>query len=985
MVRRRLLVENLGDRRVLAAITGAVFEDANFSFQQDQQETALASRLIYIDSNANAELDAGERFVVAEPDGTFAFPGMADGTYLLRLFDGTSSQQQTSPIEATISGESVTVDGQQLILDGGNAISLTDQSIVFGDFQSGEGTDLSVATEVTKMQTLPDGTLLVIGNDVGGDTAWIVDPTDQSVTAVDLANNGQPIQWSDVAIDASGHGFLIEQSADLATVYAIDASDANAGIQVASLSRTVAPDAQVYASSTGPRSVFAQTSISGLELSLWSNPNGAPIDDVQADVADTFEVLAFDDASGLLVTRTFDGGVSIHDVNQNFATLHTMNDVTGPVAIDGARDLLLTISPVDSMLRMIDIRDGGLIASLAIDLSGIGQAVSIALGDRPDSIVVLGAAGMTEIGLNKASANRVQVTGGQDVDSVLFGLSLNGENTSPRYETLPDLATAEDTTLARPAPTALLGSGGNVGAVDAENDDFVLVQAGPASHGLAQIDVDGTIQYIPDPDYFGVDTVPVMLHDGRDVSDIVNLEISVTAVPDPPTDVEVHGDPIPEHTQPVAPVGDLEVIDVDRNGEHIVVIEDGRFKFINGQIIFVQGQLNFETEPFISILVNVTDTETGDTIERLVTLRVADQNDPIVSISPNVGEITENVFGDVAIAHLEVEDEDVGQSHQLTVDDSRFVIVGSELRLAADEALDFEEEQVVKVNVTATDGAGSSFTQEVTVQVVDVDEQPQTLELGGDTVTELEPGDVVGAVFVDGTTPNPRFELTVDDPRFEIVDATLKLLDDEYVELATQEEIQLTITVTDSQRTFDPLSETFVIQVQENQSPYHNDGNPYDVNYSGDVTTLDAALVINYLNTYGPGPVGQGDPGYGYDVNGDGMVTALDALLILNELSRLRTTGDSVGGRTSEGEEDPPIAGTNDSSRIEGERLSATDERTGIFNDWSRDEQIDAALPVANPPATPSVDHAAKAKVTGDFATHVDQTLRLLSDESDTD
>ena len=79
-VRRRLLVERLGDRRVLAAITGAVFEDANHSFQREVGEAAAANRLVFIDANDNAQIDSGERYALADADGNFAFADLADGT-----------------------------------------------------------------------------------------------------------------------------------------------------------------------------------------------------------------------------------------------------------------------------------------------------------------------------------------------------------------------------------------------------------------------------------------------------------------------------------------------------------------------------------------------------------------------------------------------------------------------------------------------------------------------------------------------------------------------------------------------------------------------------------------------------------------------------------------------------------------------------------------------------------------------------------------
>ena len=60
----------------------------------------------------------------------------------------------------------------------------------------------------------------------------------------------------------------------------------------------------------------------------------------------------------------------------------------------------------------------------------------------------------------------------------------------------------------------------------------------------------------------------------------------------------------------------------------------------------------------------------------------------------------------------------------------------------------------------------------------------------GDRVGQLvDQGKTVMVVAVDGAAPSPRFHLSVDDPRFEIIEGTLKLLDDQIVEHASQSEV----------------------------------------------------------------------------------------------------------------------------------------------------------------------------------------------------
>ncbi len=979
--RRRLIVEHLGERRVLASITGAVFDDANFSFRQDDGEANVPSRLIYIDSNANAKLDVGEQFVVAEPDGTFEFGDLADGTYHLRLFNGTDSQQQTAPVEATVVGETISISGSQFLLSDG-PIVLGQSSLAFGNLESGQSQDVPIASALTKMQALPDGTLLVIGSDGNGETAWVVDPDDQSVTPVDAAD--EAVTWSDVAIDGEGRGLLVGETGSVATLFSVDATSPATGIQIEATATNLPIGAQVIAADNGPRSVIASTVGNGLELSLWSNAEATTITTEPVEVSGGLELLAYDDAAGLVALRTISGGVSVHDVNQDFATLHALPDVDGPVAIDGSRDLLVTVSPVDAMLRLIDIRNGGLIADLALDTSIIGQVSALAIGDRADAIVMLGAAGVTEVALNKASSKTVQVNGDQNIDSVLFGVSLADQNNAPDYESFPVLSTMEDTRLIEVAPTALNG------AIDLENDEFVLIQESNAANGEAVLSLRGDVDYTPNDNFSGIDRVMVRLHDGRSLSDPIALPIQVIGTPDPPIDIDVSDDPIPENIRPRRPVADIEVIDVDLDHNHVITLNDGRFEVINGEIVFVRGHIDFEGEPFIILDIDIHDEEAGETIYRTATFRVQDENDPVTAITPNNGSIGENEFGG-SIVTLTVEDQDAWQTHEFAVDDDRFFVEGNELKLKPDQSIDYELEQQVIVNVTANDGHGSSLTKPVTVFVLDIDENPHSLDLTDHAVVELTPGASAGHVIINDAPPNARFEITVDDPRFEVDGDQLKLLEDQFVERAEQEEIELTIAATDTDGELQSIEETFIITVFENAAPYHNDSNPYDVERSGDVTAVDALVIINFLNSFGPGPVGRAAPTHYYDVNADGMVTALDALLVLNEINRANNTG-TVGSEQqqrskyestpskpqSEIQAAPEEASSNDESETDPVVASNREE---LFSNWagkSSTRSAGSALPSAAPLASDLQDDDDD---NDGISPSVDETIDLLSSD----
>src|SRR6185503_6088842 len=88
--RNRLLrVEQLEGRQVLASsVSGAVFSDLNSDgvFQPAAGETAIASRRVYIDANANGRFDsATEASALTAADGTYSLGNLAAANYRLVL------------------------------------------------------------------------------------------------------------------------------------------------------------------------------------------------------------------------------------------------------------------------------------------------------------------------------------------------------------------------------------------------------------------------------------------------------------------------------------------------------------------------------------------------------------------------------------------------------------------------------------------------------------------------------------------------------------------------------------------------------------------------------------------------------------------------------------------------------------------------------------------------------------------------------------
>ncbi|MEX2138202.1 MAG: S8 family serine peptidase [Pirellulales bacterium] len=94
---------------------------------------------------------------------------------------------------------------------------------------------------------------------------------------------------------------------------------------------------------------------------------------------------------------------------------------------------------------------------------------------------------------------------------------------------------------------------------------------------------------------------------------------------------------------------------------------------------------------------------------------------------------------------------------------------------------------------------------------------------------------------------------------------------------------------------------TITILANDVPRPWQNQAQPLDVNGSGLVTSLDALIIINRLNSTGPEVLPLPPPAeslFFYDVTGDGLVTALDALRVINHLNSV--AGGQLNGASLE-------------------------------------------------------------------------------------
>ncbi len=94
------------DETAPATITGTLWNDGDGDGIWSRWQAVTGARTVYIDTNANGRIDAGERATMSNDDGVYTFTGLAAGTYnITRVFsDGFKlSNSPTNYITITVS------------------------------------------------------------------------------------------------------------------------------------------------------------------------------------------------------------------------------------------------------------------------------------------------------------------------------------------------------------------------------------------------------------------------------------------------------------------------------------------------------------------------------------------------------------------------------------------------------------------------------------------------------------------------------------------------------------------------------------------------------------------------------------------------------------------------------------------------------------------------------------------------------------------
>jgi RHS repeat-associated protein len=288
--------------------------------------------------------------------------------------------------------------------------------------------------------------------------------------------------------------------------------------------------------------------------------------------------------------------------------------------------------------------------------------------------------------------------------------------------------------------------------------------------------------------------------------------IGVTNVNEIPIDFSLSNNTITENTPIGGVIGNLNTIDPDFGDTHTYTLVNGvgssdnsAFSIVNNQLKFLVSP-NFETKSNYSLRVKTTDTG-GLNIEKTLTVNITNINEAPTQLVLDTTSVAENSPIGTLVGKFTSTDPDLGDSHSYSLvtgngsdDNPKFSIVNNELRLNISP--DFETQSVYHLRVQTADAGGLTWTQELTVNILDLVENqaPTAIGLTNSSIAENSANNTLVARLntTDPNSADTHTYLLLDNAggRFKLVGDELRVANGSLLdfEAATSHQIRLRTT-----------------------------------------------------------------------------------------------------------------------------------------------------------------------------------------------
>ncbi len=913
--KRVLRIDWLEPRRLFAGLDVFVFNDLDSSHGFDSDtDSAIEGKAVYVDINGDNRPDANEPIAVTGPDGIAHFTDLVSGGVSVRLLGSNASSVQTTPTVPAPAGNWFGNSNSRKLLnvvDNASAWVANDNSVVRIDLKSGLAIQTIRLGSVVDALVWPTGTvggvdgLAIVHNSRAQTELVRLNPNDDSSSLLftdPSLNLTQLVRVGNTTLVRAGSTtedlYRLVPDFNSSTGYHLSRLGGIGQIHPASITKGLGSNtfAILEPQDTGSRLSIYRLTAGGVELQAErSFPNFVSSYEPSPD--------------GTEIALASNGDYLILDVSTGLPTRATLPDASGPSLFDPIRGLLYTVSRSNPG-TLIAWNDLDWTRAYTVSLTPNGNnpnafATSFAIPSNGQSVIGIGSGSIYRQSLALAAPSIANISD-QSTTRIQIGVHIDLGNIAPVLAPIAPVAIDEDTSQSFDADSL------RAKASDANGDPLYYLVQSPPAHGHVEWSALTGGRYVPDPDAFGTDSFVIQAYDGSSWSNSQTVSIQVRPVNDAPRGVLASTLSFAENVLPGITLATIRADDPDPQDVYDFTLDDPRFVITAGALSLKPGyNINFEKEPKLVFSITAINRWIAtDRISQFLTFGVLDRNDPPSAINVPFNPIVPENTLDVVLGDVSVVDEDAISNYVWSTTDGRFVVVDGKLQLSPGISLDFETQKTIVLTLMANDRLSGDFiSKQVTVSVSDQDDPPQGIILSGaGQIPEKRAGRIVGNASVLDPDVGEVYNIAVDDARFEVVRGVVKLKNGVSVLYQEPGYIDLTFTAT-SQRSGIQIKKVGRVNVIKDQTPYHNDDNPGDVDGDGHITPLDPLIIINYLNKRGSGPPqipeeGEGDPP-DIDVDGDGMITPIDILIVINRLNDGSNNGSGENGGNGGGGNPP--------------------------------------------------------------------------------
>ncbi len=623
-----------------------------------------------------------------------------------------------------------------------------------------------------------------------------------------------------------------------------------------------------------------------LSVTAASAPNGSVV--INGDNTLTYTPDADFNGSDT-ITYTVDDGNGGTDTATVAVTVNAVND--DPVASDDTASL---------------DEDGNVVIDvLGNDTDADGDSLTVTAASAPNGTVVINGDNTVTYTPDPDYNGSDTITytvddGNGGTDTATVAVTVNAVNDDP--------VASDDTASVDDDSNVVIDVLGN----DTDADGHSLsVSAATAANGTVTINGDNTLTYTPDAEFNGTDTISYTVDDGNGGTDTADVTVTVNAVNDAPTDIEL--------ATPITSTVRNAVI-LNAGFEADVLADGGGLNSASDWTLtgFPAGVWNAATRRFTDEAPEGQNTlfaKSDATASQTLSETLAANGD--LKLTFQVGDGLGAPDSDSWEARLYA-----GTTLLKSVDNSDFdpandSFVTATLEMTQAELAAFSSEFGQALRIEFVGGAASgewAFFDDVALEVTEYAPQPAAVD-------ENDAGAVVGDLTTTDPDAGDSHTYTVSDSRFEVVGGQLKLKDGISLDFDTEPTVDVTVTTTDSGGlTFDKiftlavndLGDVVPVAVDDTATTDENvnviiDVLANDTDGDGDTLTVTTAsatngtVVINADNTitYTPNPEYYGSDTITYSVtDGFGGEDTADVLVTVNQANEVPVGNDDDAGDT---------------------------------------------------------------------------------------